>query len=67
MALRMPWWSLQQGYSGTSELAQIPGSPREVFMALNGTDSSSLLICWICHMLDVLICWMCHMLDTLVI
>jgi len=36
MALRMPWWTLQQGYETTLQLAQIPGTPREVFRALNG-------------------------------
>jgi hypothetical protein len=36
MALRMPWWTLQQGYSLTSELAQIPGDPQDVFRVLNG-------------------------------
>jgi len=35
MALRMPWWTLQQGYSLTSELAQIPGDPQDVFRVLN--------------------------------
>eukprot|EP00873_Tetraselmis_striata_P038859 jgi/Tetstr1/459123/TSEL_004571.t1 len=35
MALRMPWWTLQQGYETTLQLAQIPGTPREVFRALN--------------------------------
>jgi len=35
MALRMPWWSLQQGYEPTASLANIPGSPQEVFTVLN--------------------------------
>lgn len=45
MALRMPWWSLQQGYAVTAQLAELSGTPNGVFAALNGNRDLECAIC----------------------